>query len=181
MKFDLIQRGKFRNIKEESEITGLDSVVEYDYMGSSEFEFGALGESLSAIMELYENKKFVPCRIAIRGIPFLLYMNADKTGESAEIQDLFNNPNKYRLKEYLGIEHFFEGKSIERLKRNCKKKVETVDNYSYRDFWWDIENDWFVLPIGPYYQSLVDKALRKLEDRKWLKEYKKTHPQPRWR
>ena len=32
----LIQRGTFKNIKED-EIQGLDSLISYDYMGSSEF------------------------------------------------------------------------------------------------------------------------------------------------
>jgi hypothetical protein len=48
MKTQLIQRGKFedRDFK-----TGIDSIVVFDYMGSSEFEWGSLPESLKCIQE----------------------------------------------------------------------------------------------------------------------------------
>jgi hypothetical protein len=41
---DLIQRAKFVDNPLK---TGLDSILKYDYMGSAEFEFGALFDSLT--------------------------------------------------------------------------------------------------------------------------------------
>jgi len=174
MNFYLIQRGKFRDIKDINEVKGLDNVIEYDYMGSAEFEFGALGKSLASIMESCLAGNFKPVLINIRGVPFLFYSESRIT-KASEVEELFNNPSKFRLKEYLGIEHYFEGESIERLKRNCKKKKEVVKNYSYLDFWWDIENHWFVIPVAPHYQSLINKALLSLKERGWLKKYRETH------
>lgn len=43
----LIQRGKVKP----GPFTGIDSLVNYDYMGASEFEFGALSRSLNGLTE----------------------------------------------------------------------------------------------------------------------------------
>lgn len=52
----LIQRGTFKDIST-SKITGIDSLVGFDYMGSSEFEFGTLNRTLryacSLELEIY--------------------------------------------------------------------------------------------------------------------------------
>ena len=37
----LVQRAKFTNVKNE-EIIGIDSLLDFDYMGSSEFEWGSI-------------------------------------------------------------------------------------------------------------------------------------------
>lgn len=53
-----IQRGKFRI---NSNKKGIDSLIKFDYMGSSEFEFGALPKSLTHIrdkIQNYSGKKF---------------------------------------------------------------------------------------------------------------------------
>lgn len=45
----LVQRGKFRSF-DDRKIKGLDALIEYDYMGASEFEWGALPRSLDRIL-----------------------------------------------------------------------------------------------------------------------------------
>src|SRR5690242_4664141 len=46
----LIQRGSFdRKRPKDDEITGPDSILSWDYMGSAEFEWGALPQSLRRI------------------------------------------------------------------------------------------------------------------------------------
>lgn len=42
MIIDLVQRGKFNKI-DMNDIVGIDSLIDFDYMGSSEFEWGACG------------------------------------------------------------------------------------------------------------------------------------------
>ena len=44
----LIQRGTIK----EGEYTGLDSLINYDYMGAAEFEFGALPKALTNLLQL---------------------------------------------------------------------------------------------------------------------------------
>jgi hypothetical protein len=48
----LIQTGRFQDVSD-TEIGGLDSLINYDYMGSSEFEWGALPHSLEQICLLW--------------------------------------------------------------------------------------------------------------------------------
>ena len=57
MTFYLVQRGTFRDKIDISKITGIDSIISWDYMGSSEFEFGALPTSLKRIVFNYRNNK----------------------------------------------------------------------------------------------------------------------------
>ena len=47
----LIQRGNFKK----SDRKGIDGLLSFQYMGSSEFEFGALGESLKRIRKGLHN------------------------------------------------------------------------------------------------------------------------------
>src|SRR5580692_1422841 len=42
----LVQRGKFKN---SPKIEGVDSLIDFDYMGSAEFEYGALPKALKEI------------------------------------------------------------------------------------------------------------------------------------
>lgn len=48
MNTQLIQRGTFETREYK---TGIDSILKFDYMGSSEFEWGALPKSLGRIRE----------------------------------------------------------------------------------------------------------------------------------
>lgn len=50
----LIQRAKFRNNVNTNK-SGIDSILEFDYMGSSEFEWGALPKSLAIIRKELNN------------------------------------------------------------------------------------------------------------------------------
>jgi len=50
MKSWLVQRGEFKIIKD-NDIIGMDSLITWDYMGSAEFEFGALPQSLKRMVK----------------------------------------------------------------------------------------------------------------------------------
>lgn len=182
MRFNLIQRGRFEKIDDLKSITGLDGLIRWDYMGSAEFEFGALPKSLAHIMEMYEKEKFVMSDIIINDLPFVLYASDSLTKEDfSDISKLFNEAAKGKfspshLKEPLNISEYFAGEKIEKLKRNCKKKREVVDNYFYCDFWWDVDNHYFVIPAAYYYVERVGAALRALQSRQWLKGFLERNP-----
>ncbi|NTV79594.1 MAG: hypothetical protein HGA25_10800 [Clostridiales bacterium] len=53
MKSYLIQRGTFNDKIDISAITGIDYIIKFDYMGRSEFEFGAKFKSLKRIINKY--------------------------------------------------------------------------------------------------------------------------------
>ena len=142
----LIQRCKLQwNI---GEITGFDSVFRCDYMGSSEFEFGALPASLRRIVahnwEIYESGYKANDG---RG----LFIVACATGQKDQIL-----PYIPQL-----IERKIRTKETTRLKESM-----TGDGYA-KDIvlWWDIESDWF-LCLGKDVAKLLIKAIDALRA-KW--------------
>ena len=52
----LIQQAKF---SDRSDRKGIDSILAFDYMGSAEFEFGALPQSLKRIRENIDNYIYI--------------------------------------------------------------------------------------------------------------------------
>lgn len=116
----LIQRAKFEN---KSHKKGIDSILSFDYMGSAEFEFGALGESLERV----RNK-----------IGEYTYLDVP-VGEKV-ITVFCNNENKAEIKTYLQA----------LVDKTCRTKEFTAfDSYikddgyfkDRFDMWWDIKND----------------------------------------
>lgn len=182
MNFYLIQRGTFKDIKDLNDITGIDSIITWDYMGSAEFEFGSLPKSLHTIVDAFKKRptlflkkdieKFFTT-ITIKETPFTLFhITPYSKTEIKEIENLFTLwsdidswKDAPRLKEVLGIHHYFEGKTISSLKRGCKKKRIETKNYSYMNFFWDIDNHFFVFPSAPIYKEYIIEALEALSKR----------------
>jgi len=150
----LIQTGKFRNIQKD-DITGLDSLISWNYMGSAEFEFGALPESLHRIVAQYKQYEFVE----IKGIKnknndtLRLYCKIEDKA-SAILAAKHLSKNDYGYKEFCGLHSY--------LTRNGNNEFVTGN------FWWDIENDFFIV-FGDDKQNMTEIALNKLKE-KWLKE-----------
>ena len=61
----LIQRGKF---KKSDHKKGIDSILKFDYMRSSEFEWGALPESLKRIRSNIKKYKYFDVNIKDKSI-----------------------------------------------------------------------------------------------------------------
>ena len=119
----LIQRAKVTS-RTKAKATGIDSLLDFDYMGSSEFEWGALSKSLKAIRANKENYDYF--KFDYDGIDFTVFCEKGKETEVYNIiVELAND--KIRLKEYCDFKSYF-GKGF----------ISNPDNWS--DFWWDIEN-----------------------------------------
>jgi hypothetical protein len=114
----LIQRGLF---KDRDYKKGIDSILEFDYMGSSEFENGALFESLSAIRHNFN--KYLYMDIICNNKVITVFC---RDNQKAEIQEFITQlaENKMRLQEFSGFGDYIYDKDLK-------------DKY---DFWWDIEN-----------------------------------------
>lgn len=120
MKPYLIQRAKFHYRQDKK---GIDTILKFDYMGSSEFEFGALPKSLQRIRDV---------------ISEYVYFEINLNGKSITV---FCKENK---KDF--INQYLTDLS---LKNFTLKEYSDFDNYIYdggffkcnTDFWWDIEND----------------------------------------
>jgi len=116
----LIQRAKFENRDYKN---GIDSILSFDYMGSSEFEFGALPKSLTRIRENIISYVYFDFVINQKVITVLC-----KESVKQEIDDYLINLSRriYRLKEFSAFDDYIKGDGY------FKDKF---------DLWWDIEND----------------------------------------
>jgi len=120
MKTTLIQRGKFedRDFK-----NGIDSITNFDYMGSSEFEWGALPESLGKIRADIYSYTYMDVPMKDKVITVFC-----KDSQKSDVRDYLTNlaENKWRLQEYSDFDNY----------------INPTEYFKSRtDFWWDIENN----------------------------------------
>jgi hypothetical protein len=120
MKTYLIQRGKFENRDFKK---GIDSILDFDYMGSSEFEWGVLPESLGRIRKKIKEYTYLGVPIKDKSITVFC-----KESQRPEIRLYLTelSENKWHLKEYSDFNTYIN-------------PGEFIENRT--DFWWDIEND----------------------------------------
>jgi hypothetical protein len=119
MKTTLIQRAKFENRDYKK---GIDSIVHFDYMGSSEFEWGALPESLGKIRDSINNYTYLDVPIKDKVITVFC-----KDSQKSEVKQYLTelSENKWHLQEYSDFNNY----------------INPSQNFKSRtDFWWDISN-----------------------------------------
>ena len=144
----LVQSGHFkRNVDDmdEKTINGLDDIVELDYMGFSEFECGALPKSLRR-------------------------MTINKDFYKVFVFDQYKDENGNTLKVYAPI--FYENMQdiVDRLV-NRRHEIDREDTFKDdKNFWWDIENDFFVFFD---HTDKVLQAMDALKERKFGYENEK--------
>lgn len=130
-KFYLIQRGSFRNNLETatSFLGGSAShLIDPDYMGSSEFEWGAIPAAYSRIMGQFKDYKLFPSVIStIRGAPVCIFCRKDRRDDILRhIKEYIDNP--YKLKEWSNLPQHF-------------KEVSELERHSLKtNFWWCIDH-----------------------------------------
>jgi hypothetical protein len=120
MKTYLIQRGKFENRDYKK---GIDSIICLDYMGSSEFEFGALPESLNKIRKDINDYIYIDILLNKKDVSVFC-----KKSQENELYEYLENlaKNNFHLQEYSDFNNFI---------------YPTKYSKSSTDFWWDIENN----------------------------------------
>lgn len=143
----LIQRCMLREGADKS-IAGFDSVCRCDYMGSAEFEFGALPASLRrAVTRRYTAR---PSGLKKDGVDLMLACYSDEQRRNVEAFLPKMATRSVRLHEPLYLQEVLSDEG----------------GYS-RDIcmWWDIDNDWF-LCLNRQVADLLLKAIDALA-RKW--------------
>ena len=136
----LIQRARFEN---REDAKGIDKLLSFDYMGSSEFEWGALPKALKRVREnladyiqfQYSFKKHTSKVVTV----FCTKEQQDFVGDILE--QLSNND--IRLKERCDLNKFIAGNE---------------DRWN-NDFWWDIDNDWFFWKANAEFDVKFKNAL----------------------
>lgn len=150
----LVQSGHFkRNVDEldKKEITGLDDIVCLDYMGSAEFEWGSLPKSLR---RMTINKDFYKV--------FVFNQYKDETGNSLKVYApyiFFKNIQNIVDQLVISGDGLQEYCSLHRhIQKEEKNENDMYFDYKdNRDFWWDIENDFFM------FFDHTDKILQSME------------------
>jgi hypothetical protein len=107
----------------------LSKSVSFDYMGSSEFEFGALPKSLKRLHAAYKEK----------GLKTRLLNNITEGDSQLRVVSALSNEEFETYAEYL-VELRYKNP---RLKESSYFGHDHTKEYRYlsADFWWDIEND----------------------------------------
>jgi len=149
MNFWLIQRAVTKTDKP-SLIEGIGSFLSYDYMGSAEFEWGALPKALKEIIAKFPNLAIHESGLKREdGTGLFVIAKAKDLPEiiaflNANSQQEFND--KYRLKERTDLVYAMTGDS----RINC---------------WWDINNGWFAI-FGKQQAENLLLAIRKSKEKK---------------
>lgn len=133
----LIQRAKFIIPSEHTKTRkGIDKLLGFDYMGSAEFEFGALPKSLKRIRE--NRDKYTQFEYSFIKHPEKKVTVLCKKEEKSEVSEYLEllAIDKLRLKERCDLKNFVTGNQ-----RNW-------DN----DFWWDIDNDFMFWKPNPEFE-----------------------------
>lgn len=128
----LVQRANFKG----NNIGSVDDVLSFDYMGSAEFEFGALPKSLKRLtikageLSVYE---FIHCVSGITGDPIYIISVGEIHDDYLE-HILSMASNELRLKESSHLDNIVRGHDFRGEKLN-------IDSWCCCDAWWDIGND----------------------------------------
>ena len=120
----LIQRGKF---EERDWKKGIDSILSFDYMGSAEFEFGALGSSLKSIRENIKDYRYHPLKINEKPVTIFVHKKYSITDLVKYLNSL--SKREKRLMEYSDFDTYINPSDHEFSSKNRT------------DFWWDIDYD----------------------------------------
>ena len=134
----LIQRAKFIKDDEYSaNRKGIDKLLGFDYMGSAEFEFGALPASLKRIRA--EIKDYVQFQYSFKKHPAKVVTVHCKKEEQDAVCEILEQLalDKIRLKERCDLPKFISD------------ETNSWDN----DFWWDIDNDFMFWKFNPEFDA----------------------------
>lgn len=159
-KMYLIQRGKFNPEKEFAGLTGRNGLIDLDYMGSAEFEFGAIPYAYRRIMGYFDNYSLFDTGMkTVKGVPFKIFC---KTYNQKEILTMIQSyiENPYHLKEYSALEFHFKDSAV-----FMSRRANT-------NFWWDIKHDWIAFIGAADRDKLFISCIEKDYNEWWLKKSK---------
>lgn len=122
---------------------GLDSIITLDYMGSSEFEWGAVPNSLKRIRS--NINKYVYRHYIIDGKNITGFFPVEFEMDIPTVLLLLSERN-VRLKERTDFDIFVG-----------KNKVFTATKIN---FWWDIENDWMFWKTDSKFEKKFQKIIK---------------------
>jgi len=149
----LIQRGVFKTRENK---TGIDHIITFDYMGSAEFEFGALPASFERIISDYDKYELFMTDIkSMYNVPLMVYCKTEDKGDVLQIIKKLST-DSIRLKEWITFQYKIT-------------KSEYSWNEPKENFWWDIENDFmFFFPANDrvqLFKNALEENVKKFKER----------------
>ena len=134
----LVQRCNFKEYVESNTVT---EAYRPEYMGSAEFEFGALPASLRAMAKDVE--QYVGDVVTINDISVYIWCKKDEVDEVKSNIELMAKEKYGILKEVNHFSDYFNGASLKEKERIEKKMQKKVKGYEvkWENFWWDICNN----------------------------------------
>lgn len=147
MKTYLIQRG---TIRDNDSKTGIDSIIDWDYMGASEYEWGALPNSLKRIRKNINEYTYLDISVFKKNISVFC-----------------NNIQKSEVQEYLkelalGKMHTKMASYFNNYVKPSKYELENQKKYPLTtNFWWDIENDLMFWVKNQEFETKFKKLISK--------------------
>lgn len=107
----LIQRCRVKT-KDEKSVVGFDSLFDYVYMGSAEFEFGSLGASLKEICAVADELEIRQEKKGKRPL-FLVYPKNQKVTARNQLAFTFSEDRcRGRTQEGVYIERYLKGEDV---------------------------------------------------------------------
>ena len=137
-----VQRATFTDRPDK---TGVDKILCFDYMGSSEFEFSALGTSLKEIRPALSEYDFFP--LELNGKPLTVFCpTKDKDAVFEAVRGLAER--RFRLKEYCDLMGYInpEQGPLPMKRRN--------------DHWWDIDHHFMVWKENAAFTEKFKEAIK---------------------
>ena len=134
-KFWLIQRGKFNDLAKATKFLGgsQEHLIDPDYMGAAEFEWGAIPKAYRRIMGQFDKYSLhVTDLVTIGGVPFCLYCRDDRYEITLNAIKVYLKEH-YQLKEWSNMHAHFEPTPTGGWSRK-HHKYELQTN-----FWWCID------------------------------------------
>ena len=125
----LLQRGRFLDRRDFKK--GIDSIVSLEYMGSSEFEWGAIPKSLGRVRENINEYTYLDVPMGDKSITVFC-----KDSQKSEMRKILEelSENKIPLKNRSNFNTYINPSKMDKEDQERSGGHDT-------DFWWDIEND----------------------------------------
>ncbi len=137
----LIQRGKAKHNRVAAKSESLNDFIKFDYMGSSEFEYGSLPKSFHKMVDSFRSIVKNKTAISDNTIHYICLKKDE--------EEFLNHLDKLVKSEYMTKEY------------TDMEKLHKKGNFDFdAEFWWDIENQW----IASTNEVLVLNFMSRLEN-----------------
>lgn len=176
-KFWLIQRGTFSKLSEATKFLGgsQQHLINPDYMGAAEFEWGAVPKAYRRIMGQFDKYSLhITDLVTTGGVPFCLYCRDDRYEEVLEAIKLYLRED-YRLKEWTNMHaHFTEPRGDWdadhhkwQLRTNFWWCIDVADDDD--DEWSNHVGDWIAFTGATDRQNKFVEIIKRDHDEWWNK------------